>query len=805
MNSFGSRVLSFFVVFGGIAGIGALTSTSAHSQGGGVKNVVWLQGATPGTQQSGHVNVSGTVRAGSFSGGGAAITNLVANNITFGTLPDARLSVGGDLTGPLSNATVARLQGRPVSSTAPLAGDVLTWGGASWIPGPQGISLPYNGSTGTTNPTTFKILNTNPLGAQTILHSEGWSAQAVAIKGIGNTGVFGSTNSGRAFEGEVTGTAGGYGIYLNHNAPTGQMIYGRAMNGANGIDLILDGPGADGISVNCLATTGSSWAISGSASGPDSYGVRGSASGAGAGTGTGVFGFSAKDSGFGVSASVSGASGYGLHSNATGATTRGLNVRTSHTSGASYAAYLENASSAGTGLYSHMTSQTGTYSNQYYISASPNATGVTSFLNAFSSGSGKTFKGISNVTGSTILEGILQPSSSGSGYGVDISAQQISSGAGFRINNSFAGNGGFNGVDVTHKSWDGNGVKVSVESPDGWAINAENTGFEGRGLSIKAWNRAILAESTNTVANSLNTIHSISHNNEGSAVYGFADNDVGGSFIPRGIYGEVTGRSGRAVTGVSNHGTGDTYGGRFSNHSTAGTGVFGQSTTNTGANIGVYGLNDSNAGYAIRGETTHMGAGASPIAIYGQNFNTAFNSYAMFGNGNIGGSLKSFVIDHPLDPQNAILRHYCTEGPEPLNVFKGSVRTDAKGYATVDLPDYFEEANRDGAVSLTVVDDGDSEDFVMAKVIRGGIQNNRFTIRTSAGNTKVFWRVEAVRNDAYVRLAQPKSEYPKPENWKGKYLNPQAFGESAERGIHFRAKSAPDVSYYGQTSHNKRK
>ena len=34
-----------------------------------------------------------------------------------------------------------------------------------------------------------------------------------------------------------------------------------------------------------------------------------------------------------------------------------------------------------------------------------------------------------------------------------------------------------------------------------------------------------------------------------------------------------------------------------------------------------------------------------------------------------GSGVKAFRIDHPLDPENKYLLHYCAEGPEPLNVY----------------------------------------------------------------------------------------------------------------------------------------
>ncbi len=55
-----------------------------------------------------------------------------------GTVGDAQLpAAGGDLTGGLSAPTVVRLQGRPVTSTVPSAGQVLAWNGSQWTPQAQ--------------------------------------------------------------------------------------------------------------------------------------------------------------------------------------------------------------------------------------------------------------------------------------------------------------------------------------------------------------------------------------------------------------------------------------------------------------------------------------------------------------------------------------------------------------------------------------------------------------------------------------------------------------------------------------------
>ena len=52
-----------------------------------------------------------------------------------GAVGSAQLpSAGGDVSGTLTSATVSRLQNRPMSTTAPTSGQVLTWDGSQWIP-----------------------------------------------------------------------------------------------------------------------------------------------------------------------------------------------------------------------------------------------------------------------------------------------------------------------------------------------------------------------------------------------------------------------------------------------------------------------------------------------------------------------------------------------------------------------------------------------------------------------------------------------------------------------------------------------
>lgn len=84
-----TTILNFVLV---VINVGIMLSTVGNAQLGAPKSNVALQPTSPGFAQSGHANLSGTMRAGSFTGSGANLTNLNASQLTTGTLDDARLS-----------------------------------------------------------------------------------------------------------------------------------------------------------------------------------------------------------------------------------------------------------------------------------------------------------------------------------------------------------------------------------------------------------------------------------------------------------------------------------------------------------------------------------------------------------------------------------------------------------------------------------------------------------------------------------------------------------------------------------------
>ena len=228
------------------------------------------------------------------------------------------------------------------------------------------------------------------------------------------------------------------------------------------------------------------------------------------------------------------------------------------------------------------------------------------------------------------------------------------------------------------------------------------------------------------------------------------------------------------------------------------TGVWGDSNgSGQSVGIGVYGTATNGAG--VYGRAT----GAGAFAIWGQadgtgvlaayfdgpvqtTSNLTVNDSIYAGSLTVYGHLSkgsgSFKIDHPLDPEHKYLYHSFVESPDMKNIYDGVATTDAAGYATVTLPDWFQALNQDFRYQLTVIDTEDSTDFTLAKVVRE-IDRNTFTIRASRPHAKVSWQVTGTRHDAYANAHRVPVEQLKPADEQGTLLYPAEQGRPRELGI----------------------
>ena len=119
------------------------------------------------------------------------------------------------------------------------------------------------------------------------------------------------------------------------------------------------------------------------------------------------------------------------------------------------------------------------------------------------------------------------------------------------------------------------------------------------------------------------------------------------------------------------------------------------------------------------------------------------------------GSVKTFVIDHPLD-QDKYLIHATLEGPEGAVYYRGTARLN-NGKAQVQLPAFFEALTRaDGrTILLTNVDGFDP----LAVLTQDGaqIKDGGFIVGSSnKESTQVFdWEVKAIRKDIQALEVEP--------------------------------------------------
>ncbi len=204
-----------------------------------------------------------------------------------------------------------------------------------------------------------------------------------------------------------------------------------------------------------------------------------------------------------------------------------------------------------------------------------------------------------------------------------------------------------------------------------------------------------------------------------------------------------------------------------------GTAVFGMSNSATSNTAAIQGNTSSPTGIAVAGAA--LASTGVCFALIGQC--SSPSGYAVYGNGRFAATgTKAFQIDHPLDPANKLLNHYCTEGPEPLNVYSGNTVTSEDGLAFVRMPAYFSEINKDERYLLTVIDDSDEP--VLAKV-KHRIRDGEFVIWTSKPHVQVSWRVEGVRNDAFVRAYGAPVEQDKTPDMRGVYIRPELFNHAA--------------------------
>lgn len=266
----------------------------------------------------------------------------------------------------------------------------------------------------------------------------------------------------------------------------------------------------------------------------------------------------------------------------------------------------------------------------------------------------------------------------------------------------------------------------------------------------------------------------------GRGVYGWASSTSGDTYGVSGVTDSTagTGVSGhaRATTGISTGVLGET-----DSSTDDATGVYGLAAATSGVTTGVWGINQSNADAATGVYGLAMGQTRMTIGVLGAT-DSPQQGYGVFSDGELGASgTKSFVIDHPLDPANKWLKHFCAEGPEPYNMYRGNATLDGDGSAWVELPEYFTAISKDPSYQLTPIGSSAPGLYIAEESFEG--KAARFRVAGGTPGQRVSWTVFATRNDEWVKRNPRSAEVEKPEGLRGKSLIEARLRKASPRPV----------------------
>lgn len=476
------------------------------------------------------------------------------------------------------------------------------------------------------------------------------------------------------------------------------------------------------------------------------------------------------------------------------------------TTGVNYGVWGQSDSNFGTGVYGYVPSPTGSTFGGRFVSDSMTGFGVYAEATATTGvNTGGSFTaygahgiGVSGFSpGENSVGGMFQ-SNGTSGMGV--------------IGNALAATGATFAGYFYNSSNAGTGVYARAAATTGTTCGGHFENFSPSGVAVFG---STTASSGLTIAGRFE-----SASPTGIGLFGWAKATTGSGVA--GFF-QTDSSSGVGVRGHATAATGTNFGGRFSTNSTSGLGVAGYATATSGSPAAIYGecqapsgsavrafnlaqsssgflgngiygahgVSNAAAGMGVRGESRTTTSG---VGVYGLTTNPA--GFGVYSLGRFGASgTKQFQIDHPTDPANKYLNHYCTESPEVLNAYRGTVTLDVSGSAQVLLPPYFARINKDPSYTLTAVGAPMpmlhvAREIADAALIAGAsaaptdeVPECSFWIAGGAPGGKVSWRVEAVRNDRWVRTYGAPVEIEKPAHEKGLYQNPELYDQPQTAGL----------------------
>ncbi len=428
-----------------------------------------------------------------------------------------------------------------------------------------------------------------------------------------------------------------------------------------------------------------------------------------------------------------------------------------------------------------------------------NVSNATTTLSGSTVGSELVVKNSNGVSTNAFgLYGLLTATSPTVTVGAVRGANNATNARGYGVWGSQAGSGsgvyGFtpSGRGVWGNSTSGIGVRGSSSTGTGVygthaATTGTNPGVRGDTGSTAANAAGVygLVSSSSPGANSAGVLG----NPSGDGVRGYGDEGVAGYGGTDGVYGSG-GLFGNGVRGVGGDGPG-IYG------TSDRTAIVGH-VQSAAPYAGVWGKNDS-SGFGVLAESksgdaiSATSASATGSGIYAEETGASgragwFQGSVYISGGCTGCAGAALKIDHPLDPAHKYLQHSTVVSPQMKDIYDGLVTTDAKGFATVTMPRWFQAVNRTFRYQLTIIGTGGWN----ARVVKE-IAHNRFTIQTDTSAVKVSWQVTGIRHDRYANAHPVQVVVAKAKSDQGKYLYPELYGKPKTETIGYRkAPMLPD-------------
>ena len=311
------------------------------------------------------------------------------------------------------------------------------------------------------------------------------------------------------------------------------------------------------------------------------------------------------------------------------------------------------------------------------------------------------------------------------------------------------------GIYGTSDATDGSGVVGVVTNTDGYGVYGTNLNATGTGVIGIGNNLTSISTLTNGSG--------VNGNSNNVGIYGYGDATLGS----QGVYGTSAASDGAGVVGVSLN-----------------IGVYGSGDTTT-LSEGVHGISDAVDGKGVFGDGFIGVAGTTNDAVNGWGL-YSYDDLGVSGTAWIFTDLqvtgtKNFLIDNPENPENELLRHTCVESPEALVMYRGKIKLNNNGKATVEMPSYFKSLTKEDEATVQITCVGRSFGI-------GYEWNSDFESFVVYGDAEreISWMVMADRDDPYMQNNKTPVVIQKDGSFKGiesgTYLDPKSYGQPKEKG-----------------------